>query len=200
MPAHATWMLFSDTCTVSSALSPSYVLDMSRDIRLITLMLIPVHCESRHLSLKLSHDLEPDESACQYRVPDSITLTCGAPTLCTIAPLVSPLVQCDHVAQKMRVARSERPIRRSHPSSRCHPPAYTMLTRPSAAHEDLHTCLCPLAGAQVPCAIFDRLALLLRTWKPFHESFFMRRQLRLSIAFTHRCRFHRRRRARACSR
>jgi hypothetical protein len=38
---------------------------------------------------------------------------------------------------KMRVARSERPIRCRHPSLRSHPQVYTMLTRPSAAHEDL---------------------------------------------------------------
>jgi hypothetical protein len=43
------------------------------------------------------------------KVPDRTTLSCSAPTLCILSPLVSPLVQCEHVAQKLRVARSEQP-------------------------------------------------------------------------------------------
>jgi hypothetical protein len=197
LPAHATLSALLRYFNPRPYRRPMCSLDKSRDIRPITLMPIVVHLEPRHLSFKLPRDLEPHESAGQIpctrldhshlRCPDAVYYT-------TSGVSIGAMRSC---CARMGVARSERPIRHSHLSSQSRPPAYTMLTRPSAAHEDLPTCPCPLAGTQVPCAIFDRLALhaYLETLPRiiFHAT-------TTTLAVPHRCRLQWRRRARGCSR
>lgn len=106
---------------------------------------------------KLPPDLKPDKSAGQYQVPESIALSCSAPTLCAEALLVPPSVQCDHVAQECvsHVLSDQYAVATA---LIIRPPTYTMLTRPSAAHEIY---LSLFSGVyQVSRAIFGHLALV----------------------------------------
>jgi hypothetical protein len=102
LPTHATLVLLSETRVLCFVVAHMCSPDTSRDIRPITAVniLISAYSESCHLSfcsLVISSLTRALDNA---KYPTESPPPAVLPTLCTIAPLVSPLVQCDHVVQK----------------------------------------------------------------------------------------------------
>jgi hypothetical protein len=128
----------------------------------------------------------------QYQVPDSINLSCSAPTLCAKALL--GLHRCNAtMLRKMRVASSERPIR---PRHRAHDPILQRIQcLPVLPLHMRSTCLCPLVltRCRAPPLVASRF---LRPWN-LHKSLF-HATTSLEHRF-HRCHPQRREWVRGCS-
>lgn len=102
MPTHATLVLLSETHVLCFVAAHMCSPDTSRDIRPITAVhiLISIYCESWHLSFCSLMIPSLTRALDDTKYPTESSPPAVLPTLCTIAPLVSPLVQCDHVVQK----------------------------------------------------------------------------------------------------